>query len=537
MEELKENTPAQEGKKKGLSWFQGKKGKRRLQIGVVLILVACIVVGCVASTGKKLSAQAGGSYLVNQASRQDLTISVSESATLAPADSYHVTTLLSGKIEAAPFEEWDLVEKDTLLYKMESTDAQINVDRAGISVKQAQLNYDQAKEARNPTATITGIVREVLVKDGQSVQPGTELARLTTSNDITVDFQFPYVDPAEFYVGQPATLFINGIAGTVPGTVTAVSDSTTISPDGRESASVRVQLANPGAISDTLTASAVIGSYSSCDNTPLNMAGNSVVYASASGTVSGFNKMPGSTVTKGEVLCTIESDSTRKQLENARLNLESTCLSADSSANALDDYNIKSPIRGTVIEKNFKAGDKVEGSASGDLAVIFDLSYLKLEMAVHELDIGKVKVGQQVSITADALEGQEFTGVVDKVGINGTTSGGATSYPVTILIEDYGELRPGMTVSATILGDHMDDVLCIPVDAVSRGNTVMVPGEGAMSEDGTKVVDPSKVETREVRLGRSNDMYIEVLEGLEEGDTVLIPNQASSMMDMMMGVS
>ena len=100
-----------------------------------------------------------------------------------------------------------------------------------------------------------------------------------------------------------------------------------------------------------------------------------------------------------------------------------------------------------MIEKNFKAGDKVEGMNSGSLAVVYDMSYLKLEMAVDELDISKVEAGQSVTITADAVEGQTFTGVVDNVSINGTTAGGATSYPVTILIKDYGDLKPGMNVS------------------------------------------------------------------------------------------
>ena len=180
--------------------------------------------------------------------------------------------------------------------------------------------------------------------------------------------------------------------------------------------------------------------------------------------------------------------------------------------------------------------DKVEGMNSGSLAVIYDMSYLKLELAVDELDIGKVAVGQSVSITADALEGQTFTGVVDKVSINGTTSGGATSYPVTIVIENYGELKPGMNVSATIEGDRVPNALCIPVDAVNRGNTVTVPGPGAMNADNTAVADVSKLETREVTLGKSDGDYIEVTGGLEEGDTVLIANQSSSMMNMVMGM-
>ena len=130
------------------------------------------------------------------------------------------------------------------------------------------------------------------------------------------------------------------------------------------------------------------------------MGSSATVYASGSGTVTGFDKLAGSSVTKGEVLCTVESEAIRSQIENARLSLESARLSASTASGNLEDYNITSPISGTVIEKNFKAGDKVDGVSSGTLAVIYDLSCLKMEMDVSELDIAKVKVGQSVEITA-----------------------------------------------------------------------------------------------------------------------------------------
>ena len=74
------------------------------------------------------------------------------------------------------------------------------------------------------------------------------------------------------------------------------------------------------------------------------------------------------------------------------------------------------------------------------------------------------------------------------------------------------------------------------MDAVNRGNTVTIPGPGAMNADNTAVADVSKLETREVTLGKSDGDYIEVTGGLEEGDTVLIANQSSSMMNMVMGM-
>ena len=527
---------AQAEKKPRFSLPKSKKGKKWLKILIAVAVVAAIAVGCVANAAKKANSQIAGGYLVAQAVRQDLVLSVTGTATLKPADSYNVTTLLSGTIEDAPFEEDDQVEKGDLLFAMDSSDAQNRVDQASISVSQAKIAYQQASEAANPTATISGTINELYVHNGDSVSMGSPIAKLISSRDLTVDFLFPYAKPTDFYVGQPASVYVGNFDAPVDGTVESVSNETTLTSNGMNSVSVRVKITNPGGISDAYTASARIGTYASYGQTSINMGGSTTVYASGSGTIQNLSKLAGSTVKQGEVLCTVSSETVRDQLQNARLNLQNAELAASMAADSLDDYNITSQITGRVIEKNFKAGDKVEGMNSGSLAVIYDMSYLKLELAVDELDIGKVAVGQSVSITADALEGQTFTGVVDKVSINGTTSGGATSYPVTIVIENYGELKPGMNVSATIEGDRVPNALCIPVDAVNRGNTVTVPGPGAMNADGTAVVDISKLETKEVTLGKSDGDYIEVTGGLEEGDTVLIANQSSSMMNMVMGM-
>ena len=524
------------GKKPKKKFNLSKKTKKWLKVVVVLVIVAAVVAGCVANAAKKANDQMNSSYLVSQVVRQDLSLSVTGTATLKPADSYNVTTLLSGEIESAPFEEGDLVSKGDLLFAMDSSDAQNRVSQAGISVSQAQLAYQQAKEGLSPTATISGTINELYVHNGDNVTAGSPIAKIVSSMDLSVDFLFPYAQSSDFYVGQSATVYVGSFDAPVSGTVESVSNSTSVTSNGLSAISVRVKIHNPGVVSDSMTANALIGSYASYGQTPLNLGGSSTVYATASGTIQNLTKLAGSTVKQGETLCTVESEGARDQLQNARLNLENAQLAASMAADSLDDYNIDSQITGTVIEKNFKAGDKVEGMNSGSLAVIYDMSYLKLEMAVDELDIGKVAVGQTVTITADALEGQTFSGVVDKVSINGTTEGGATSYPVTIIIENYGELKPGMNVSATIQGDTVPNALCIPVDAVNRGNTVLVPGPGAMNADNTAVIDASKLESREVTLGKNDGDSIEVTSGLEEGDIVLVLNQSNSMMDMVMGM-
>ena len=179
-----------------------------------------------------------------------------------------------------------------------------------------------------------------------------------------------------------------------------------------------------------------------------------------------------------------------------------------------------------MIEKNCKAGDKIDGIEAGALAVIYDLSCLKLEMNISELDLNKLSPGQLVEITADAIPDQIFQGHVDRISINGTTANGFTTYPATILLEDYGGLNPGMNVSADIIVDRVQNVLTVPTAAVQRGDTVLVPLEGAMSEDGLTVADASKVEERTVVLGGSDGEFVEILSGLSEGETILVPATA-----------
>ena len=199
---------------------KGKKPRRRRLIaGAAVILAAALVVTRLQQGG---TAQAGANYQPVPVTRQDITVTVSGSGTLVPADAYNVSTLISGAIEEAPFEEDDLVEKGTLLYTLDSGDAQSSVQRANISAAQARLSLEQAREALNPTAPITGIINEVFVHNGDSVTAGTPLAKIMTSRDLSIDFLFPYVEPSEFYVGQPATVFVGDCVDSVPGTVEAV---------------------------------------------------------------------------------------------------------------------------------------------------------------------------------------------------------------------------------------------------------------------------------------------------------------------------
>ena len=123
----------------------GKRGKIAAGALAVVVLAALVLPRLGQGT-----AAAVLPYQLYQAARQNLTVSVSGSATLEPADSYQVTTLISGTIQDAPFEEGAMVEKGALLYAMDHSDAQDSVNRANLSREQAQVSYQQAQEALHP---------------------------------------------------------------------------------------------------------------------------------------------------------------------------------------------------------------------------------------------------------------------------------------------------------------------------------------------------------------------------------------------------
>ena len=507
-----------------------KKRRRWRKPAAILAVLALAGAGVFRYLSSAAAPQPSSHYRLEQAVRRDLAISVSGTATLEPADSYNVNALATGEITSAPFEELSTVQKGDLLYTIDAGSVQDSIQSAAISLQQQELSYQRALDARTPKAPIGGTISEVYVKNGDTVNTGDQIAKIVSSTDITADFLFTYVNPGEFYAGQSATVFIDGFAGSTQGTVQSVSDATSITNNGKSACTVRVRIVNPGTLTDAgnYTAQAVIGSYTSYGNTSLSMGGSAVVTAAGSGTVSGFSKLRGSTVQKGETLCTISSEALDEQIQSARLAIESAKLQQSAARDSMDGYRITAPISGTVIQKNFKAGDKVDGVTSGTLAVVYDLSFLKMSMNVNELDIGKVAVGQSVEITAAALPGQSFTGRVDKVSIAGATTNGFTTYPVTIVLEDYGQLRPGMNVSATIQCETARNAVTVPADAVSRGGTVLVAGEGALTADGSSVLDESRLETRNVTIGRSSSEYVEILSGLEEGETVAAPTAADT---------
>lgn len=551
--------------------FQAPKKKKKWVKRLVILAVAAALILFVLSRCMSGGVQSvSGSYLPAQALVQDLTVAVTGPGTVKPNDSYRATTLIKGEILSAPFEEGDQVEKDALLFTIDASDvenaikqARTGVEQARLAVDSAQLNYDSLVRTRNDNAkdrqvkaNASGVVTKVYVDPGDSISAGAPIADILDRDNMKLEVPFHSVNAANFYIGQPASVTVSGTAEVLYGTVTDISATDSVGLGGTLVRNVTITVTNPGALSDTSMGSAAVGDVTSSASASFQYGERKQLIAKYSGELETLTLHEGDRVYKDQQVGEFKETKMQDQidaaaisLENAKLSLRNAQDSLQRTQDSLEDYTITSPIAGTVIEKNYKEGDNYDpstASATGSnafLAVIYDMSRLTFDINVSEMDVVKVQVGQKVTFTADALDGQEFTGVVEKVNINGTTQNGNTSYPVTVAVDGDGMdlasqgLLPGMSVSASIIVEEVGSVLSVPVDAVQRGETpyVFVAGAGALDENGN-LTDFTKLEQRPVELGRNNDEYIEVLSGLTEGETVFIPNASSSFMNAMMGM-
>ena len=545
---IKERLAASGAASKLLSKLPGrgdkKPGKKRrwkkFAVAGVALVVAAGVGWQMLSPGQS-SAASATSYTTAEVTRMDVSSSITGSGTLEAADSYSVTTLIEGSILTADFEEGDEVEEGTILYTIDSSDASNSLEQAEISLNQAQRSYNNQLESQEDliiTSPVSGQVYSIDVEVGDEVAAGETVATIRDSQTMSLEVSFPADAAASFYVGQSATVTLDSTFETLTGTISEISGTDTVLTGNVIVRTVTIDVSNPGGLSTEQTASAAVGTATSTASGTFTYKEEETVTAEVSGEVSSIRVSEGDQVSSGQTLIVLTSDDLDDSLQSASESLRNAEISLENQYENLDDYTITSPIKGTIVDKNYNAGETTE--ANQVLCTIYDLSYLTMTLSVDELDIASIEVGQSVSIVADAVEDTTYTGTVTKVSVAGTSSGSATTYPVTIRIDETDGLLPGMSVDATIELASAEDVLAIPSAALNRGDTVLVTADSPSAANGTLVEstteDGEDYYSVEVTTGVSGDDYIEIVSGLQEGDTVVyIPTSSSSSEMGMMG--
>lgn len=593
-----------------------RKGKSGRIVIVLIVVLAALLGGFFLYKKKTSSQKRQGDQSVSTATvkRTDISSELTASSSLSPKDTYEVTSLVEGEVIEANFEEGDVVEKGQVLYRIDASSmdsdlssAETSLQHAKESARTAQSDYaeETARIAGNTyRSTASGYIKTLYIKEGDKVNNGTKIADLYDDSVMKITVPFLSGEAAEINVGDEAAVILEDTGEQISGTVTVVSSMEETLSGGRLVKNVTVEVSNPGGLTTDTAASVKVdgfvcsaeGTFTAKTETTLSVE----ISGNKSLEIENLLIHEGSYVEKNSDLFRVTAKTAEEYLKEFKDAVESADDSLENAENKLsntqdsvDDYTITAPISGTVITKNAKVGDKISKSSSGTttMAVIYDLSTMTLEMSVDELDVSSIKVGQSVEITADAVEGETFTGTVTNVSLQSSYSNGVTNYPVTVTLDDTGSLLPGMNVDAKIILDSSENALVIPASALMRGNRVYVKKSSASTEntdtqrngssdnagdadserknpgDGTQNADsadrqpdagaeasgsskgsgtdnsssksngsgksgssnvPDGFEAVQVTTGIINDDYVEILSGLSEGDEVYISSDSGS---------
>ena len=500
--------------KSGVSAFAKKNWKWLVPVVVVAAAGAVFLIG-----GGNKAASRDVTYAETTPTRQDVSNSLSGTGTLNPANTYTVKSLVDGKILTGGFEEGDKVEEGDVLYTIDSSDASTNLEKASIALQQAQRSYDKTVDLQYVRAEVDGTVSSLKVAKGDQVTSGQEVAVIRDSSKMLLNLLFPAADAASFSVGQSADVVLDGTFETLKGTVTAVTGTDELSTGNLLVRTVTIRVNNAGGLTTAQAATASINGVSSIASATFAYQAERTLTALASGTVSAINVQEGDAVSKGDILIELTGDDLTESIQSASESLRSAEISMQNQQDNMSNYTITSPISGTIIEKDAKQGDALTSGST--LCVIYDLSYLEMVINVDELQIGALSVGQKVQLTADAVTDKTYVGTVTRVSMKGSSSGGTTTYPITIRIDDTDGLRPGMNANAEIVVAEANNALVVPNAAVIRGGYVLVSKKSPSAANAVEDMDaPEGYVYVKVETGVSDDSYTEIKSGLQEDDTV-----------------
>ena len=148
-----------------------------------------------------------------------------------------------------------------------------------------------------------------------------------------------------------------------------------------------------------------------------------------------------------------------------------------------------------------------------DVAAVTPQNTMTLDITVDELDIHALQAGMTARVKINALGGEKYTATITEIGNTGTSNGGSSKYTVQLTMDRSGNMLSGMNATATVVLDTAKNVLTVPAAAlVEQGNKILV--YTGYDQETETLLNPVEVKT-----GSSDGEIVEILEGLEEGQT------------------
>lgn len=495
---------------------QQKKKKRKrtrtmIILGAVAVVAAVGIFLLVTNLGKDESTTSVLNYRVTSVSSGEISSTISGSGTLSALEAESVTAAAESTITSVNFQPGDKISAGDVVMTLTSDELESQLESLQDDLSSTRSSLASARQYLtnlNVTATKSGIIKSVLVGVGDVVDDMEYLCRIATDGKMKV--VIPTVDGMKLY--DAVTVQIGD--ETQDGYVTAISggNATVVFTDDYYPVGASATVLN----SDGAT----LGTGTLNVNEYVNV-------TAASGQIATVLAKENTKVSKGSTVFTLAQGAptaTYTALKDTETDL------LDQIADIEDQLTIKAEYDCELTSLSVAAGDTV--SAGTALCTLTGSSGYTLALSIDELDIASVKLGQNATITLDALDG-EFTGTVTNISYSGSGSY-VTSYTATITTEPIDGAYPGMSASVEVITETSGETMIVSVSAVQyEGDTayVLLAGDDAQIGDtlSASEIDLDSLTKVTVTTGMSDGSYIAVSgEGLSAGSLIWMPERTTT---------
>jgi HlyD family secretion protein len=197
----------------------------------------------------------------------------------------------------------------------------------------------------------------------------------------------------------------------------------------------------------------------------------------------------------------------------------------------VSNTTVTSPIAGLITSVDSSNGNA--GKTSEGAIIVSDMSTMKVKVAVDELDVSSIAIGQEATIKFDALSDKTFTGSVESIAQLGANTNNTTTYDVVVSVSDPSGIRLGMNANVTIAIQSNDNAMVIPSEAlIETNNKKYVRVQDTTNSNSEDDINTSLTESNsklvEITTGIETEDYIEVTKGVTKGQSLLVQLASSS---------
>ncbi|MFC5450748.1 efflux RND transporter periplasmic adaptor subunit [Paenibacillus aestuarii] len=516
-----------------MKWKQNKKW-------IIVVLAAML---CGAGTYsyfhfKAKPAAASAQQTVMKVTKGEISSTVSGTSQLDAKDRQNIVVPVDAVIKTMNVTQNQAVKKGDVLVELSVPSVETNLKEAQVSLDQMQSELAELQGEQSHmsiSATMGGkLTLSTNLDVGSQVSKTTKIGTISDTSQYKVKLSFPLQEAVQLKKGDNVELSVDGYLMSKVGTVNTVSRDVNADANGNKIVTVEVLVDNDGTLSAGLKVKGKITSggseIDSSADAALDYVRTTPVFSEASGTIKTMKFKDGDTVKQGDTIATMFNDDLQNNIISKQAAIDSQKIKVEDAQQKLDQLTIKAPFDGVFsadfansksnVLRNYPAGASIEANTT--LGAVASLSTMQLAIAVDELDLTSIKVGQKATVKVDAISGKTFDGEVTSVSNVGTTTNGVTTYDAVVSIPntEANDLKYAMTATAEIYIQDKKDILVLPIQAVTTSK-----GKSTVS---VKKADGTVEEGHEIKIGIRSKTQVEVVSGLAEGDQVVMPTRKTT---------